>query len=175
MTRNNLIKIIHVAKRRLNLRDEDYQALLMGATGKESCKEMTIKQLEAAYQALRNVGFKKTGKRTLTSVTPKERRPAPRVSVGEKIIAVWVTMGKHGFINDTSRHALDAYIAKMTKGENGGIGVASLAWLDDKLAAKVLECLKRWHMRVIINEIKRRGQIPKPGYNLLVEQFEMKK
>ncbi len=169
MNRNDLIKIIHVAKRNLHLRDEDYQALLQGATGKESCKDMTFEQLKTAYQALTALGFKKSrGK----SMALAERRPAPRVSMGDKIVAVWVTMGQHGFIKDTSRHALDAYVARMSKGENGGMGVASIAWLDDKLAYRVLEALKRWHMRVMCDEIIRRGQHPRTGYALLREQFE---
>ncbi|MGY3910765.1 gp16 family protein [Aeromonas piscicola] len=173
MNRNYLIKIIHVAKRNLNLRDEDYQALLLGATGKESCKEMSSEQLKAAYQALSAIGFKKS--RKTTSTKPQERRPAPRVSIGDKIVAVWVIMGQHGVITDTSRHALDAYVVRMTKAENGGVGVASIAWLDDKLAVRVLEALKRWHMRVMREVIKQRGHVPLSGYGPLVEQFEMKK
>lgn len=178
MTRNDLIKIIHVAKRNLHLNDLNYQAVLLGATKKESCKDMDYAELKSAYEALKSLGFRKTGRKKTsvrTATHAAEKRPAPRVSVGKVIVAVWATMSRHGFLKDASRPALDAYIQRMTARDNGGVGVASLAWLDDKRAAHVLESLKRWHMRVMIDEITRRGQIPRPGYHLLVEQFETKK
>ncbi|WP_421173787.1 gp16 family protein [Aeromonas enteropelogenes] len=178
MTRNDLIKIIHVAKRNLHLDDLNYQAVLLGATKKESCQDMNYAELKLAYEALKKLGFRKTGSKkssVKTASRTTEKRPAPRVSVGEVIVAVWVTMGRHGFLKDTSRLALDTYIQRMTARDNGGVGVASLAWLDDKRAAHVLESLKRWHMRMMSDEIKLRGKIPRPGYHLLVEQFEMKK
>lgn len=171
MSRNELIKIIHVAKRNLGLCDEDYRALLAGATGKESCKEMSDAQLKLTYQALTAIGFKHRGNRKGAAKAP-ERRPAPRVSMGDKIIAIWVTMGRHGVIADTSRAALDAYVARMTKPLNGGVGVASVAWLTDALASRVLEALKRWHMRVMSDQIAQRGYSPKMGYERVKEQFE---
>lgn len=178
MTRNDLIKIIHVAKRNLHLNDLNYQAVLLGATKKESCKNMNYAELKLAYEALKALGFRKTGRKgaaVKTVAKRVEKRPAPRVSVGQVIVAVWVTMGRHGFIKDASRPALDAYIQRMTARDNGGVGVASLAWLDNKRAAHVLESLKRWHMRLMVDEIKKRKQIPRYGYNLIVEQFETRK
>lgn len=174
MTRNELIKIIHVAKRNLGLRDEDYRALLAGATGKESCKEMSDAQLKLTYQAMTAIGFKHRGGRKVVTKAA-ERRPAPRANTSEKIIAVWVTMGQHGFISDSSRPALDAYVTRMTKPLNGGVGVASVAWLTEALASRVLEALKRWHMRVMCDEITQRGHSPKVGYERIKEQFEQQR
>lgn len=43
--RKSLIISAHVAKRDLGLPDDEYRALLLGATGKESCADMDVREL----------------------------------------------------------------------------------------------------------------------------------
>ena len=64
--RNQQIKLIHVAKRSLQLNEEAYRAALIGATGKESCTEMTDKELDMVINALKAAGFKKKTKKKST-------------------------------------------------------------------------------------------------------------
>ncbi|HCX7622286.1 TPA: DUF1018 domain-containing protein, partial [Escherichia coli] len=44
MNRTSLIKLIHVARRELQLDDDTYRAFLMQKTGKTSCRELTVTQ-----------------------------------------------------------------------------------------------------------------------------------
>ncbi|EEM6850015.1 DUF1018 domain-containing protein, partial [Salmonella enterica subsp. enterica serovar Montevideo] len=46
MMRASLIKLIHVARRDLQLDDDTYRAFLVQYTGKTSCRELTVAQLE---------------------------------------------------------------------------------------------------------------------------------
>ncbi|HBC0987587.1 TPA: regulatory protein GemA [Escherichia coli] len=139
MSRATLIKLIHVARREAGLDDETYQAKLIAATGKKSCREMTMAELETAYKAFRDSGFKRHLKRA-----NGERH---RSAVIGKIRAVWGEMHRAGFITSGSDAALDQFVARMTAKENGGTGVARAAWLTDALAVRVLEALKQWQAR----------------------------
>ena len=52
------IRMIHVAKTKLNLDDERYRALLTGACGVESSKEIkTWKQYDAVMASFAKLGF----------------------------------------------------------------------------------------------------------------------
>lgn len=146
MSRAKLIQLIHVARREAGLDDETYQAKLQAATGKRSCRDMTLLELETALGAFRDSGFKRKTKRA------SERQ---RSAIVGKIRAVWTEMHAAGFIKCDSEAALDRYVARMTAKLNGGDGVAKAAWLTDALASKVLESLKKWHKREIIEAIAR--------------------
>lgn len=53
------IKLIHTARRQLELDDDAYKSLLMGAAGIESSKELeSEKQFDEIMQAFKNLGFK---------------------------------------------------------------------------------------------------------------------
>lgn len=52
MSRNDLIKAVHVQARNLGLVDPAYRAILRGITGKASCKDMEDTELEAVVSEL---------------------------------------------------------------------------------------------------------------------------
>lgn len=55
--RTKLIQLIHVAKSKLGYSDNDYRALLEGVTGKLSCKQMTVAELDSVIKAFKSLGF----------------------------------------------------------------------------------------------------------------------
>jgi phage gp16-like protein len=74
-TKNNkkkLIQLVHIGKAKMGLTDEAYRAFLEGVTGKQSCSNMTERQLAAALRAMRKNGFDSTPRR----VRPVERGDA---------------------------------------------------------------------------------------------------
>ena len=157
--RGQLIRLIHVAKRELKLTDDVYRAALAeAANGKESSAKMNIKELEAVLALFKNTGFKVklNGKRKLSPSAGSRVRTA-EISV---IRAVWISMYKHGFLRDGSETALNSYVKRMTVKLNNGIGVDGVQWLDGYLAYKVLEALKNWHKRLMIEAIEKVGKQP---------------
>ncbi|HBR5128025.1 TPA: DUF1018 domain-containing protein, partial [Klebsiella pneumoniae] len=58
MTRSQLIKIIHVAKRELRMDEDTYRQLLNTYAGIESTREMNIGQLNQILDAMKKIGFK---------------------------------------------------------------------------------------------------------------------
>ena len=157
--RQQLIRLIHVAKRELKLDDASYRhALAEAANGKESSAKMTIKELEAVLELFKAAGFKRklNNKRRLSPPTGSRVRTAEATMVR----AVWITMSKQGFLRDGSETALNSYVKRMTVKLNNGIGVDEVQWLNEHLAYKVLEALKNWHRRLMHDAIKQAGKIP---------------
>ncbi|EEE2001857.1 regulatory protein GemA [Salmonella enterica subsp. enterica serovar Kotte] len=146
MSRAKLIQLIHVARREAGLDDETYQAKLAAATGKRTCRDMTLPELETVLRSFRDSGFKRKSTRSSSRT---------RSAIVGKIRAVWAEMHAAGFIQCGSDAALNQYVARQTTRQNGGGGVARADWLTDALATPVLESLKQWHRREIISAIKR--------------------
>lgn len=148
MTKSQLIKLIHTAKRQLCIDDETYRALLIAETKKNSCSKMLKNELEKVYEAMKNKGFNYTGTKK-GHITPMVKVSDRRNDIN-KIRAIWITMGQQGFIFDSRDKALDKYVERMTKTSTGGLGIKTLGWLDSYLAQHVLESIKKWHLRVVI-------------------------
>lgn len=157
MTKTQLIRLIHVARREKGLDEDTYRQLLVTATGKDSCRGMSLEQLNAAYDAFKERGFKRSFKADKKGV--KTRSPEHmRTEIIGKIRAVWLEMHRHGIITCKSDAALNAYVVKMTKNYNNGTGVARVEWLNVQLATQVVETLKKWHARVMRERLSAIGK-----------------
>ncbi len=121
MSRTSLIKLIHVARRDLQLDDDTYRTFLVQCTGKTSCRELSVAQLERVLDAMKERGFKKQKKHP-------RRRFKGHVTPREKIYKIWQQMFLDGFVSDISDAALDKYVERLTARRNGGQGVSTLAW-----------------------------------------------
>ena len=181
--KNRLKTLINVARGQLGLEDDLYRTMLTSATGKDSLRAMTLPELEIALTAFKNKGFK-AKKTPLTSnktaFKGRLSKPAGRskVAIIDKIIAVWITMSHHMIVRDSSETALDAYVRRMTLRRHGE-GVDSVRWLDQDMGYQVLESLKNWHKRELIERIIARGQQPAKtltghvaGYEVIVQQYQ---
>ncbi len=151
--RQQLIRLIHVAKRELKLDEVSYRhGLAEAANGKESSAKMSIKELESVLELFKAAGFKRklNNKRRLSPPAGSRVRTAEATMVR----VVWITMFKQGFLRDGSETALNSYVKRMTVKLNNGIGVDEVQWLNDHLAYKVLEALKKWHIRLMVDALK---------------------
>ncbi|BDA59725.1 gp16 family protein [Shewanella xiamenensis] len=181
--KKRLITLINVAKGALRLDEAIYRAMLKHATGKDSLRAMNLPELEQALEVFKQKGFKPTLN------THKKRRLSPaagssKVASIDKIRAIWITMGHHLVIQDNSESALDAYVRRMTLrshiANNQTQGVDATAWMTEPQAYKVLESLKNWHKRVLIERIIARGErlrmndagTQPAAYESIVAQYE---
>lgn len=147
----HLIKLLHVAKTKLQMDDDSYRANLAAVSnGKTSSKELTILQLEAALSRFQQLGFKPlaTAKKRLS---PSSKDQPDERSV---IRAVWLNMADDGFIRDRSETALNRYIQRQTSQKNGGIGISECTWLKPDDAAFVINSLKLWHKREMVKVLE---------------------
>ena len=173
MTRTQLIRLIHVARREAGIDDDTYREKLRAATGFTSCKDLNLRQLEDVYQAFKDAGFKRSFKRSKTAIKPRSTEHQ-RTAIISKIRAVWLEMHRHGFIKCGAAAALDQYVKRMTGTQNGGEGVARLDWLNGELAGRVVESLKKWHAREMRQQLEAAGIFPQRslrGYAALAEVY----
>ena len=91
-TKKILMAKIHIAKKDLVLDDATYRDVLWRVTGKRSCKDMTIAQLQDVAKDMQNSGFK-------PKTTPKHgKKPTVtkrRQGLIDKIEAILADMGLH--------------------------------------------------------------------------------
>lgn len=177
-----LLKIVQVGRRELGLDEEDYRALLESVTGARSAKGLSAAKLDAVITAMKGLGFKVKGG---TQVAGRRSPPSSaKVQAPEvrKVRAIWITMYNDDFVRDGSEDALGSYIKRMTANANGGAGIARPEWLTSAQAERVLEALKKWHIRLMTAAIIERGDVvpePRshrddamPGYDLIREAYE---
>ena len=178
-----LLTLVHVGRRELGLDEEDYRTLLESVIGARSAKGLCVAQLDAVVTAMKGIGFKvkarksAPGKRNSPPSTAKVQAPEVR-----KIRAIWITMKNDGLLHDGSEDALGSFIRRMTANANGGAGINRAEWLTSIQAERVLEALKKWHIRLMTDAIIARGEsVPdtlshrhdaKPGYDLIRDAYE---
>lgn len=182
--RIRLIRLVQVGRRSLGLDDETYRELLAQQSGKRSAAELTPQELDKVLMAIKAAGFKPTVKHPAKGgkqkrLSPARGAPVKTAEIGV-IRAIWITMHRHGLLRDGSENALNHYVERQTVRLNNGIGVAEVAWLSDTLAYRVLESLKNWHKREMIEALqaakktvpinKRTGRVA--GYQAVLMVFE---
>jgi phage gp16-like protein len=124
-----IIAKVHIAKKQLNMTDEDYRVMLQSLTGQDSTKYMTMWELEKVVEHMISLGFKP--KKTIGD------RPQAHDRQSKKIRALWMDLGKAGLVRDLSETALSAFVKRQT-------GVEALQWLSSEQACNVIEALKKW-------------------------------
>lgn len=153
---SKVLKLVQIGRRDLQLNDETYRDLLEQVTGQRSAKGLSDSALGLVVDRMKLLGFvplnnKPAFKRKpYKKVTKPQRTKAAETS---KITAIWLTMHQQGFVRNAHDSAIDAYVKRQTSKKNGGIGVERLTWLDSQQAYFVLEALKKWHYRMMVQAI----------------------
>ncbi len=146
---------INIAKTQLGMDEDIYRAVLKDVTGKISLKEMNFTDLMMVMHAMKQRGFK--AKKPVNKTAGRYSRPSGQTASSrkpqDKIIAIWITMQRHGFVTDGSESALDKFINNQTR-QTGMFAVTSLRFLSPPQASKVIEVLKKWHIRAITKAFK---------------------
>lgn len=125
----NYSRILHTAASKAGLDDEMYRALLMGAVGVSSSKEIkTVKQYAEVRKA-----FKKLG----VSIPYIQENRKPEDKQMSKAFAIWSNLSKSGKVQDGSWKAMMAFI-KRQFGQD---------ILNQSQKSHLIEMLKKWEMR----------------------------
>ncbi|MCW0207604.1 MAG: regulatory protein GemA [Achromobacter sp.] len=140
--RQRLIRLVHIARRDLQLDVETYRAALLAATGgkKDSCSSMSAAELQQALDHFKRVGFK-------VRLKPRPSRPVDLHATSKKIRALWLLLHDLGAIANASEEALAAYVKRIT-------GVEALQWIDGRQAERTIETMKKWAMRFLPDGVR---------------------
>lgn len=113
MERNRLIRVIHTAKRTLEMSDDIYKATLEGVTGKRSCSDMDAAELSAVVERMRELGFKPKGRKG-GKYSPKTRDKQGVKDQIDKIRALWIECARLGVVENRFEQGLNAWVKRMT-------------------------------------------------------------
>ena len=143
--RQRLIRLIHVAKRDLQMADDTYRDILQRIGKKASSADLTIPELEKVLEHLKRSGFKVRSKVKPAKATPS--RPLAQDSESKKIRALWLFLHELGALQNPSEEALAAYVKRITK-------VDALQWINGYQAETLIESMKKWAMRFLPQVVK---------------------
>lgn len=156
--KNTLKRTIKTAMHALHMDDATYRDMLkrvsmrVSGKSKNSIKNMTIKELNAVIEEMRNKGFTpKRGKhKGGKDNSPRNKdRQDERPMIG-KVTALWITMHQQGFIKDGSDYALNKFVCsvvnKRRRAENKVL-IMNLRGLNNKELWQLIETLKSWQQR----------------------------
>jgi phage gp16-like protein len=131
--RRSMLAKIHVAKKQLQLADDDYRQILLDAAGRDSAGDCTEAELGREIKRLQAIGFKpllKPGAAT---------RPAQH-PVARKARALWISLYHLGAVEKPSEQALEAFAKRQLKCER-------LVWANQSHGYKLIEALKAMAQR----------------------------
>lgn len=151
-----LIQLIHIGKQQLNMDDFSYREMVNRLTNKTSSTKCTVVELHKILHELQQKGakvkwFAKRGTKP-TAYSPATGEVKVKSEIAHKIRAVWIQMGKHGFLADSSEKALNSYMRKvMNRGKS--VLILNVGALNGNEASRFLEILKQWHKRVMLKTL----------------------
>jgi len=143
--RNALLGKVHIAKKDLGLRDEDYRAILNRMFQVDSAADLRIGQLGDLLEEMKRLGWVPP-KKLSKARKADGHRPQPDDGESKKMLALWLSLYDLGAVRDPSDRALSLFAKRVTGGKSKG-GVDALPWLRGEQRVKVIEALKAWAVR----------------------------
>ena len=139
--RQSLIRLIHVAKRDLQMAEDTYRDLLQSIGNASSSSELSDSKLEKVLEHMKRAGFKVRSKR---AAAPEKRpsRPLAADPESKKIRALWLFLHQLGAVKNPSEAALAAYVKRIA-------GIDALQWASSAQAERIIETMKKWAMRFL--------------------------
>lgn len=127
------LQAIQIAKRQLEMEDDDYRAMLLREGGVDSSTKLDEAGARRVMAWFDNAGFVRTDKRRGTSA---DKRP-----IALKARALWISLYQLDEVVNRHDLALDAFAKTIT-------GKDTLRFALNGEVAKVVEALKAWAERV---------------------------
>jgi phage gp16-like protein len=118
---------IHVAKKQLNMVDDDYRQLLFATTGKTSSADCNQAQLAAVIKALEGKGFR--------PMPAGGKAPSAQHKVARKARALWISLYQLGAVHNPAEEALEAFAKRQ-------FGCDKLQWIKQSDGYLLIEALK---------------------------------
>lgn len=130
--REREIRLIHVAKRELQLDDDTYRSMLWSIARVKSSKDLDFTGRKKVLDHLKARGFKVKSSPANKNAHDAEYR---------KVRVLWTKLHAAGAVEHDSDDAVRAYVKRMTK-------VDDFKFLNSSQSRTVIEGLKKWIQRV---------------------------
>lgn len=138
---------IHIGKADLKLDDDTYRDILREAGKVESAAALDWRGRAAVLARYKELGWKPrhAGKKTTKPNPPS--RPLADDPQAKMMRGLWIELHQLGAVRDPSESALAAFAKRLTR-------VSALQWLRVDQASKVIEALKDWRTRSMLQNQK---------------------
>lgn len=130
--RRAMLAKIHIAKKQLQLSDDDYRQIILDESGKLSSANCTDAQLTLIIDRLKRQGFK-----PLPSGSAKGQAMHP---MARKARAMWISLYQLGVVHNPSEKALEAFAKRQ-------LGCDRLVWARQSHGNRLIEALKNMAAR----------------------------
>lgn len=121
---------IHVAKKQLQLDEDDYRQILLEESGRTSSADCTEAELERVLKRFEAQGFKPLPKAGPVTANRPAQHPVAR-----KARALWISLHHLGAVDSPTEKALESFAKRQLKCER-------LVWADQRQGYKLIEALK---------------------------------
>lgn len=165
-TSAQLKQLIHIAKAQMHMDDAIYRKNLLAWTGKSSTTEMSTVQMERVLDGMRGLGFKPVAK----AKQNRSKKPFENEEL-KKLGQIWTLMAAQGLVKNAGYVALEDWAVRQSAGLNNGVAIEKLEWMTD-LTYQLIERLKRWHRRLMLEAIKRPDF--KESYSDVLKMYELR-
>jgi len=144
--RTRLIRLIHVARRDLQMDEDTYRAIVaQHAHGKTSSADCDDAELDAVLRHLKRAGFKV---RKPAKSKPRVGRAMDMAAESTKVRALWLLLHQLGAVRDPSEQSMATYVRRQA-------GVDDLRWAGAKMYP-LIEGLKAWAQRIFPAKLQAR-------------------
>jgi phage gp16-like protein len=126
---------IHIAKKQLQLDEDDYRQILLDESGRTSSGDCTEAELERVLKRFEALGFKPLPKVGATGATRPAQHPVAR-----KARALWISLYHLCAVESPSEKALESFAKRQLKCER-------LVWANQSDGYKLIEALKAMAVR----------------------------
>lgn len=126
---------IHIAKKQLQLDEDDYRQILLDESGRTSSGDCTEAELERVLKRFEALGFKPLPKVGATGASRPAQHPVAR-----KARALWISLYHLGAVDSPSEKALESFAKRQLKCER-------LVWANQSQGYKLIEALKAMALR----------------------------
>lgn len=139
--RRSMLGKVHIAKKHLDLSDDEYRGIIHGMFGVTSAKKLSDRRLVELIEHFKTLGFQAKPKTAKASKSAAAQPAAEKEKLIRKMRALWISLYHLGVTYDRSEDGLTAFARRVSGGKDAGI--RSINWLDQHAAEKVIEAMKK--------------------------------
>ena len=136
--RRAMLAKLQIAKKQLNMVEDDYRQLLLDHAGSMSAREASDRGLECALKRMTDLGFK------AMPTKPQRQNAATRKladhASARKARALWLSLWQLGAVHNASEEALESFAKRQLKCDR-------LQWADQSMMYRLIEALKAMAQR----------------------------
>ncbi len=129
----NTFAVINIARKDLDMNEDDYRALLLRVAAKSSLREMTEGERQRVVAEMKRLGFKLKSR-------PGKSFPNATKAYIRLIHALWKSCAHKGVVDDATRPALRKFVENRS-------GVSDPDFLTFEQASPIIDTLKAMEAR----------------------------